>query len=88
MRVLASAAFFSEGPQFFEGVTDAEGRYEIIGLPAGDYYATAGPDEFGAGYQSRAFGRDDSTPSLPFRPPLSLKAGERRADVDFALARS
>ncbi len=45
MRVLLSTAGFTQGPQFFEGVTDADGRYEIAGIPAGDYYATAGPDE-------------------------------------------
>jgi 5-hydroxyisourate hydrolase-like protein (transthyretin family) len=64
------------GSSTFDGVTDAEGRYAIAGVPAGHYTVSAGPDEFGAGHQSSGY-RD-----------LSLEAGTDRSAVDFALERT
>jgi protocatechuate 3,4-dioxygenase beta subunit len=87
MRVQLSGVMLSMPPRVLEAATDADGRYELTDVPPGEYHASAGPDQFGAGYQSKTFGSEING-ALPLRPGLPLKPGERRADVDFALART
>jgi len=87
MRVQLSGVVLDMPPRLLDAVTDADGRYELTDVPPGEYRASAGPDEFGAGYQPKTFGSDVSG-ALPLRPGLALKPGDKRADVDFALGRS
>jgi hypothetical protein len=71
----------------FETATNAEGRYELTDLPAGEYSVSASPDEFSAGYGYKTFGAVEGSLGFNPAPPLVLKAGESRTDIDFALAR-
>lgn len=76
-----------EGP--FEAATGADGRYEVTGLPPGQYSATAQPGEYRGGYRSASLGVDDNSPPAFNRPPpLELEPGDVRRNVDFAMARS
>jgi hypothetical protein len=68
-----------------ETLTDAEGRYEITGLRGGAYWINAGPGQYRAGHLSKTFGADELPAGVP---PLQLKPGEVRRNVDFALPRS
>jgi hypothetical protein len=74
-------------PMSFETATNADGRYELRDLPAGEYYVSASPDEFSAGYGYKTFGAVEGSSGFNPAPPLVLKAGESRTDIDFALAR-
>jgi len=74
-------------PMSFETATNAEGRYELTDLPAGEYSVSASPDEFFAGYVYKTFGAVEGSLGFNPAPPLVLKAGESRTDIDFALAR-
>src|SRR5688500_2190170 len=67
----------------FDAETDADGRYVFAEIPAGEYSAYAGPGEFRADYQSHAFGFKEDVSAFGRPPPLDLKAGEIRRDVDF-----
>jgi hypothetical protein len=87
MRVQLSGSVLDMPPRLLDAVTDADGRYELTDVPPGEYRASAGPDEFGAGYQQKTFGPDVSGVFL-LRPGLALKPGDTRADVDFALDRT
>jgi hypothetical protein len=64
-------------PMSFETATNAEGRYELTDLPAGEYSASASPDEFSAGYGYKTFGAVEGSLGFNPAPPLVLK--EHRA---------
>ena len=87
IKVELSRGGLADEPRVFEGVTDADGRYEIADVPAGEYFAMASVDAYGAGYLPGSFGAAEGSASST-RPAVTLRPGERRRDVDFALARS
>lgn len=70
-----------------ETETGVDGRYEITDLPAGEYRVTAAPAEYRTGYQPKTFQVDEPA-SFYLEPPLELKPGQVRRDIDFALART
>src|SRR5687767_1327025 len=89
VRRITVALFSPDGRDRFETSTGVDGRYEFSAVPAGDYYATASPGEYSARYATRSFGLDlSSGAAFGQPPPLALKAGEVRRDVDFALDRT
>jgi Carboxypeptidase regulatory-like domain len=64
--------------RFYKATTDAEGRYQISGLPAGQYIISTDAPAYLP--QSRALGSDAST-------KITLDEGEAREKIDFALIR-
>ena len=64
--------------RFYKATTDAEGRYQISGLPAGQYIIST--DALAYLPQSRVLGSDAST-------KITLDEGEAREKIDFALIR-
>ncbi len=76
-----------EGP--FEAATGPDGRYEVTGLPPGQYSGTAQPGEYRGGYRAASLGLDDNAPPAFNRPsPLDLTPGDVRRNVDFTMSRS
>lgn len=77
-----------EGPVV--AATDADGRYEFTGLPAGEYFLTARPSEFRPLYLPLALGQD--RPSLPGRgrrpQAVRLADGGVHEEANFALWRA
>jgi hypothetical protein len=63
---------------FYKATTDAEGRYQISGLPAGQYIISTDAPAYLP--QSRVLGSDAST-------KITLDEGEAREKIDFALIR-
>ena len=63
---------------FYKATTDAEGRYQISGLPAGQYIISTDAPAYLP--QSSALGSDAST-------KITLDEGEAREKIDFALIR-
>lgn len=82
--------FYARGPasRTFEVLTDDNGRYELRDLPAGEYTATAMPDEHGAAYLMRTYGGGVEPVPFTAQPTLRLQPGETRPDIDFALQRA
>ncbi|HEY1302334.1 MAG TPA: carboxypeptidase-like regulatory domain-containing protein, partial [Vicinamibacterales bacterium] len=68
---------------------DGDGRYELSGLAPGDYAVWASAGELRATHLSQVFGQTGSMNRM-VPPPLTLtlKAGEVRSDIDFALVRA
>ncbi len=60
------------------GETDADGRFQFTGLPAGKYWLSA----HHAGFTDRTYG---ARPNLQFGPPFVLAPAEHRTDVDIKL---
>ena len=75
---------------WIEAVADGEGRYEFSGLEAGEYRLIAGPGEFRATHLRQALGQSVPMEVGGWPPPagITLRAGERRPDVDIALSRA
>lgn len=86
VRFAAAARRLPPSDGTFETTTDAEGSYHLKELPAGEYYVSAGPDEYGAGHQWKSY--SDREPAPPLGPGLQLAPGEERTGVDFALSRT
>jgi protocatechuate 3,4-dioxygenase beta subunit len=72
-----------------DAVTDADGRYEFVGLEPGEYAVIAGPPELRATFLRQAFGEAGpmDVNDRPV-PNLVLKGGEVRNDVHMSLARA
>src|SRR3954462_7115079 len=84
------AAIAAGGRVAADTLTDADGRNELPGLPAGAYAVNVSNDEHRSTYLSQWFG--DTTPAsgygLPARLNVELKPGERRAGMDVAVTRA
>ncbi len=73
-----------------EALTDAEGRYEFVGLEPGEYGVVATAGDLRATHLRQAFGRPtplEPDSRLP-RSGVELKADERRTGVDVSLTRA
>ena len=59
------------GPSFVaETSASNDGRFEILGLPAGEYLVTADPGQFRASHLRRVLGHDDGPGASLWRPSL------------------
>jgi len=70
-----------------ESTTADDGRFEFIGVPAGQYFLSAGSGELRAGHLHKVFGSNESVPFMG-PPSLELAAGEERSDITIALERA
>lgn len=65
--------------------SDSDGVYAFTALPPGTYTLRASPQEFRATYVPYFYGEPDGAGQ---RPPLVLRAGDIRANVDIAMSRA
>jgi hypothetical protein len=78
-----------DGSQKQRTFSDAQGRYELTGIPSGEYILWATAGEHRSTHLSQAFGEPaPMEPSSRPRPSLELQSGERRTDLNIALARA
>lgn len=73
-----------------ETLTDSDGRYQLTNIPSGEYTLSAAPEPHRSTYLPMRHGDDRPVMYLATssRANLELKAGESRANVDFALWRA
>jgi protocatechuate 3,4-dioxygenase beta subunit len=69
---------------------DAQGQYEFLDVPPGEYAVWASAGEFRASHLRHALGESAPLTFLvgPARPTITLRAGEERRGVDIALTRA
>lgn len=70
-----------------ESTTAHDGRFEFTGIPAGQYFLSAGSGELRAGHLLKVFGSNEAVPYIG-PPSLELAAGEERSDITIALERA
>ena len=78
-----------DGSQKLRTLSDAQGRYELTDIPTGEYILWATAGEHRSTHLSQVFGQQaPMDPSTRPRSGLQLQAGERRTDLNIALARA
>jgi protocatechuate 3,4-dioxygenase beta subunit len=79
----------SDGSQKQRAVADASGRYELTDVQPGEYVLWASAGDHRSTHLSQAYGRPEPMdPWMRQRSNLELNAGDRRTDVNIALARA
>lgn len=74
-------------PFHLETTSGDDGRFELNGLPAGDFIVRAAPGEMRATHLPRIVGQESSS-LFPTGPSLTLASGEEEADMRIALPRA
>jgi protocatechuate 3,4-dioxygenase beta subunit len=74
--------------QFFEALTDPDGRYEHLRVLPGDYLVVALPHRHRGEHRTAGFGiTEASAAALAAAPRVAIAAGETRTGVDIRLPR-